>query len=96
MTQDARKDIDPDDPKGLIREAYRIEGISASDCRTIFLDWALSHRESGDQAAAIARLHARKAAEAPDHPMTAVLSEARLSSPTPSRRGGWRGRRSQG
>ena len=30
------------DPKGLIREAYRIEGITAAQCRSIFLDWALS------------------------------------------------------
>ena len=31
-----------DDPKGLIREAYRIEGITLGECRSIFLDWALS------------------------------------------------------
>ena len=30
------------DPKGLIREAYRIEGITLGECRSIFLDWALS------------------------------------------------------
>ena len=31
-----------DDPKGLIREAYRIDGIGAGECRSIFMDWALS------------------------------------------------------
>ena len=36
------RDKDPDDPKGLIREAYRIEGISEPECRSIFMDWALS------------------------------------------------------
>ena len=30
------------DPKGLIAESYRIEGISAEQCRSIFVDWALS------------------------------------------------------
>jgi hypothetical protein len=33
---------DPADPKGLIRESYRIEGITADECRSILLDWALS------------------------------------------------------
>ena len=32
---------DPNDPKGLIRESYRIEGIGPGECRTICLDWAL-------------------------------------------------------
>ena len=30
------------DPKGLIRESYRIDGIGAPECRSIFLDWAIS------------------------------------------------------
>ena len=30
------------DPKALIREAYNIEAITRSECRSIFLDWALS------------------------------------------------------
>ena len=33
---------DENDPKGLIFEAYRIDGITLPECRTIFLDWALS------------------------------------------------------
>ena len=33
---------DLDDPKALIQEAYRIENIARSECRSIFLDWALS------------------------------------------------------
>ena len=33
---------DPNDHKGLILEAYRIEGITLPECRSIFLDWALS------------------------------------------------------
>ena len=30
------------DPKGLIRESYRIEGITPGECRSVFMDWALS------------------------------------------------------
>ena len=30
------------DPKGLVRESYRIEGITLGECRSIFVDWALS------------------------------------------------------
>lgn len=61
------------DPRGLIREAYRIEGVTAQDCRSIYLDWALGL--SGDAAGATRALLARYAEEAPDHPMTAVLRE---------------------
>jgi len=37
---------DFDDPKALIREAYNIEAITRSECRSIFLDWALSYHWS--------------------------------------------------
>ncbi len=36
------KDKDPNDPKELIFEAFRIDGISMGECRSIFIDWALS------------------------------------------------------
>jgi hypothetical protein len=35
-------DLGQADPKGLIRESYRIEGITAGECRSILVDWALS------------------------------------------------------
>ena len=44
------------DSRGLIREAYRIEGIGPADCRTIFLDWALSLPEGTDTRAALEAL----------------------------------------
>ena len=37
------------DPKGLIREAYAIEGITDGECRSILIDWALSLRAGTDQ-----------------------------------------------
>ena len=40
------------DPRNLIREAYRIEGITLADCRSIFLDWALGLKD-GDVILAI-------------------------------------------
>ena len=83
---------DPLDPKGLIREAYRIEGIVSAECRSIFLDWALSLPDGQDTQAAIATMIARYASEHPDHPMTEVLREATAVATAPHRRGGWRSR----
>lgn len=71
----------PDDPKGLIAEAYRIDGITVGECRSIFLDWALS---VADPAPAIARLLAGR----PDHPMTQVLREGQAAPARTGRRGG--------
>ena len=81
----------PEDPKGLIFEAYRIEGITASECRTIFLDWALSLPLDADTACLINALLVRHAAET-DHPMTTVLREGLTTLQAPRRRGGWRSR----
>ncbi|HBB84024.1 MAG TPA: hypothetical protein DC031_12290 [Sulfitobacter sp.] len=85
-------DINPDDPKGLIRESYRMEGIGPTECRSVFLDWALSLPEGRDSGAAIARLLDQYGGAAADHPMTQVLSEGQTTLTTPRRRGGWRGR----
>ena len=80
------------DRKGLIREAYRIEGITAPQCRTIFLDWALSLPEAEDSEAALRLLLDRYGSAHPDHPMTVVLTEGLAQSAAPRRRGGWRAR----
>lgn len=81
----------PDDPKGLIYEAYRIEGITTAECRTIFLDWALSLTEGRETSAAIRGLLARYGS-AVNHPMSDVLREGLHTIATPRRRGGWRSR----
>jgi len=79
----------PDDPKGLIREAYRIEGITAPECRSIFLDWALSVPSDLDQQDLIKRVLARHVSDdTEDHPMTAVLREGLAAAPARGRRGG--------
>lgn len=83
---------DGDDPKGLVFEAYRMEGISKPECRSIFLDWALSLPDGHDTVGTIADLLARYGAENPDHPMTEVLREGQDRMATPRRRGGWRSR----
>jgi hypothetical protein len=83
---------DPDDPKGLIRESFRIDGISEGECRSILVDWALSLAPDRDPGAAIARL---LAAEPRDdaHPMTRLMRAAAEGTPgTPVRRGGRAGR----
>ncbi len=87
----ARSD-DPNDHKGLIREAYRIEGITLPECRSIFLDWALSLPEDRDQQQALTNLHAVYSVQEADHPMTQVLTEGLQAAQAPKRRGGWRNR----
>lgn len=76
------------DPKGLIRESYAIEGITASECRSIFLDWALSLGPATDAVEAMRVLLAEYGADRPDHPMSRVLTEGLATPPRPERRGG--------
>lgn len=83
---------DPLDTKGLIREAYRMEGISEGECRSIFLDWALSLPGIQDNREAIVDLLKRYGTDNPDHPMTQVLKAGLESVDKPRRRGGWRSR----
>jgi len=84
---------DPEtDPKGLIYEAYRIENITPAECRTIFLDWALSMAEGADTRVALEKLIVQYGAGSDDHPMTAVLTAGLDGMATPRRRGGWRSR----
>ncbi|QYX58424.1 hypothetical protein K1T73_08765 [Roseovarius sp. SCSIO 43702] len=86
------RERDPLDPKGLIRESYRIEGIGPGECRSIFLDWALSMDTGRDTQADIAALLERYAGEHGDHPMTQVLREGQKGADRPRRRGGWKSR----
>ncbi|MEM7470162.1 MAG: hypothetical protein AAF340_02345 [Pseudomonadota bacterium] len=76
-----------EDPKGLIHEAYEIDGITAGECRSIFLDWALNVPIGEDQTALIKALLAHYGG-AVGHPMTAVLTEGLVTGPKPARRGG--------
>jgi len=78
------------DPKGLIKEAYRIDGISAPECRSIFLDWALHYQ--GIAAVGISALLERYSDEPREHPMTITLREGLTPPHPPSRRGGRRAR----
>ncbi|MFP7572049.1 hypothetical protein [Marivita sp. S2033] len=83
---------DSTDPKGLIADAFKMDGITYEECRSIFLDWALSVPMDADSPALIERLLARQPRA--DHPMRRVLEEGLASAKTPIRRGGWKGRRS--
>jgi len=80
------------DPKSLMSEAYTIDGISASQCRSIFLDWALCLPAGLDSRAGIQAILAQYDAASPDHPMSAVLRQGLDQVEIPKRRGGWRGR----
>lgn len=80
---------DPD-PRNLIAEAFRIEGITEGECRSIFLDWALGAPD--DPAPHIRALLDRHGGLAPEHPMTRVLSAGLDRAGAPRRRGGRKGR----
>lgn len=87
------KPTSENDPKALIYEAYRIDGITKPECRTIFLDWALSLPLERDTKIDLRVLLTKYGAASPDHPMTAVMREGleEMDRP-PRRRGGWRSR----
>ncbi len=79
------------DPKGLIRESYRIEGISEAECRSIFLDWAISMPVGVDTPKAIKRVIAEYGGDK-GHPMNGVLQAGLAKAPVPGRRGGHKAR----
>ena len=63
------------DPRGVIFEAYRIEGITSPDCRSIFFDWALGLKSELDPIEEINILLQAYGADNPNHPMNLVLQE---------------------
>lgn len=82
------------DPRGLIYESYRIEGITEAECRSIFLDWALGVAAEDNMVKNMAVLLQEYGATNMDHPMTKVLNEGLAQKKTPKgRRGGAMGRR---
>ncbi len=81
---------DATDPKGLINESYRIDGITYEECRSIFLDWALAVPVDADTGTLIRALLVRHGQA--EHPMTKVLNEGLTGVAAPRRRGGWRSR----
>ena len=80
------------DPKGLVRESYRIEGITPGECRSIFMDWALSIPVGRSVPDAVRVLIATYALPEPEHPMSTVLQQALTQPDAPRRRGGRIGR----
>ena len=82
---------DYNDPKALIRESFNIEGINIGECRSIFLDWALSLPNDVD-AKKIIPLLIEKYNYKKEHPMLLTLREGLITTVSPTRRGGRRGR----
>lgn len=80
------------DRSGVIGEAYRIDGIGSGECRSIFLDWALTLPAGVAPDVAIGLLLKRYGQ--PGHPMTQVLQDGLTPAATPRRRGGAASRRS--
>ena len=82
---------DYNDPKALIRESFNIDGINIEECRSIFLDWALSLPNDVD-AKKIIPLLIEKYNDRKEHPMLITLREGLINKLSPIRRGGRRGR----
>lgn len=80
--------IEEADPKGLVRESYAIEGITDGECRSIFMDWALSLPAGADTADPLRALIAHYGPGNPGHPMTAILTAALVPAAPPRRKGG--------
>lgn len=80
------------DTKGVIRDAYLIDGITDAQCRSVFLDWALSLPDGIETSVALNALLMAYGDAAPDHPMTQVLRQGLTKITNPRRRGGWRSR----
>lgn len=83
---------DTADPRGVIREAYAIDGIGPSQCRSIFLDWAIGLPAGVETVGLIETLLSRHGTDAPEHPMTQVLRDGLGRAERTGRRGGRRGR----
>ena len=79
------------DPKGLVRESFRMDGITLPECRSIFLDWALSLKDAGRVAEAITALM-QTYGHNKGHPMLVVMEEGLSHPATTGRRGGRAGR----
>lgn len=63
------------DPKKLISESFKINGISDEECRSIFFGWVLDFDSRIDINLAIKTLHEKYSLSNPMHPMTSVLLE---------------------
>mgnify|MGYP001166324170 CR=1 FL=1 len=76
------------DPRGLMYEAYRMEGITSQDCRSIFFDWALGLKFELDPIKELTIIYNVYAEKNPGHPMNKVLKEglSKFNSKTTRRR----------
>tara|TARA_B100000900_G_C20336732_1_gene616465 strand:+ start:418 stop:684 length:267 start_codon:yes stop_codon:yes gene_type:complete len=73
--QNKKNNYHHNDERGLIYESYKIDNISDSDCRSIFLDWLLGLDEKLDPILEIKNLYQMYSDEFKNHPMTLILRE---------------------
>ncbi|MCY4463515.1 MAG: hypothetical protein OXC26_24445 [Albidovulum sp.] len=79
---------DASDARGLIREAFRMDGLTDENCRSIFFDWALGLPDEVEVSKQADKLYGKYSEEYPDHPMTRLLAEAKESSVSHGRKRG--------
>ena len=82
-----------EDPRGLLYEAYQIDGSTLADSKTIFLDRALGLDYNIDQIKAVTSALEEYEKDNPKHPMTTVLRDGIVPEGTPRKRLGGRNAR---
>ena len=63
------------DPKGLIREAYAMPNITEAECRTVFLEWAMTLHSDVDAIQALRILLAHYQPDHAGHYMTSLIAQ---------------------
>ena len=74
------------DKRGVIYDAYRMDGIREEECRSIFLDWVMGIPLEEDVSGYIALMFDHYTAHYPNHPMTNILKDGNVQKP-PIRKG---------
>lgn len=84
------------DARGVIHEAYLIDGITEPECRSIFLDWAMFAPDDVPVSVCLDRFMQVYGAKNPDHPMTVVIAQGQSNAKiNKGRRGGRAGRQTR-
>jgi len=74
------------DKRGVIYDAYRIDGIREEECRSIFLDWVMGIPLEEDVSTYITILCDHYTAHYPNHPMTNILKDGNVQKTTARKR----------
>ncbi len=75
MQERSNKEVEVADPRGLFRDGFAMENLSDSECRTIFLEWAMTLRDDVDMVHSLGVLHAHYQSEYSEHYLFKLITE---------------------